>query len=238
MMKKFLFSIIIIISLLLIVGSFTQRNDHVNAEQRKNATLYPSNSSNQAQINALKTAIPNVKDKELKKNLKEKLDSRIAILEIQNQAKGNVPTKQAPLCTKQKNNLLGIEIPSGIFSGRQTFFDSSFHLFQNMWQGYINGHLFQVFAGSSEEDPNTGVLIVWVEEVNSFQRIADPNPDGALSIQSIHPNYKLELLTANGNIRYFDILAQAFIDNLAINLPPFDLPEKETVFDPCSIPSE
>ena len=78
------------------------------------------------------------------------------------------------------------------------------------------------------------MIIVSIESLNIYQTYLDPQPEGALNLVADH-NLRLELKTASGSVRYFDLPAMQFTDDLLTPLAVRDLPPAPTaIADPCA----
>jgi hypothetical protein len=230
-MKKFIFWNFLIFGL--VISGLILSKTLVKADR----ALQPTpGGSIQSQIDSLEAAIPHVENLSLRKNMQKKLQARQKLLEIQSNAQNNPPKKPENICVPQANpDAFKIDIPIGILSADQTPFDLNWFIMKNQWQDEIKDYWFHVYAGQLKGNDEKGMLILWIEEIDSLSQFSDPNPDGSLIITKVHPNYKLELITSNGNPRYFDILAQQFTEDLNLTLPAADLPPLPTpIYDPCA----
>ena len=127
-----------------------------------------------------------------------------------------------------------VERPMGILTVREDFLIPQGYEIQNMWRGTFNGLETEVYGGSLLEDKNQGIVILSIPDLNIFQTIYDPQPEGALLIQSVK-TLRLMLNSANGYPRYFDIPARQFTTDALQTLPAADLPPKPTpIYDPCA----
>ncbi|PKO12619.1 MAG: hypothetical protein CVU39_23325 [Chloroflexi bacterium HGW-Chloroflexi-10] len=189
------------------------------------------------QMNALSAALSQVSSPDMQKSLQEKING----LEYQEAVRASGIANPAPKAKSycegapqaKESDLLENTRIQGILDASQGPFSSQMLRASNQWQGIFNAYWFHVYAGSSGEETNNGAVIIWIEDLNQLQFIPDPNPDGALTITAEHGT-RLELTTANGYTRYFDIPAQQFVSDIATQLQAIDLPPIPTpLFDPC-----
>lgn len=200
-----------------------------------NANRFDENSldsQTKNQIESLQKELDIVSDPEQQNSLQAKLNALQYQAEIQATGQKIAPEKPADICSSTPKSTFVEEVrPTGILPGAPGPFSSQVLQVENQWQNQVNGYWMHLYAGVSGLDSNQGGVILWIEDVESGGYFADPEPEGALKIIAMHGT-RLELLTSEGNTRYFDILAQQFIPDLKSEVSVVELPASY-VFDPC-----
>jgi hypothetical protein len=214
-------TIIIVLMLTFFVVSASRFEENTFDGQTKN------------QIESLQKELERVNDPEHQNNLQAKLNTLQYQAEIQATGQKIAPDKPTNICSSMPKSTFVEEVgPTGILPGAPGPFSSQVLQVENQWQDQVNGYWMHLYAGVSGLDSSQGGLILWIEDVDSGGFFPDPEPDGALTIVSVHGT-RLELLTSEGNTRYFDILAQQFIPDLTFEVSVVGLPASN-VFDPCA----
>ena len=214
------FTIIIVLMLTFFVVSASRYEESTFDGQTKN------------QIESLQIELERVNDPEHQNSLQAKLNTLQYQAEIQATGQKMAPEKPADICSSMPKSTFEEEVrPIGILPGASGPFSSQVLQVENQWQDQVNGYWMHLYAGVSGLDSNQGGVILWIEDVESGGFFPDPEPEGALTIVSVY-GPRLELLTSEGNTRYFDILAQQFIPDLKSDVSVVELPASY-VFDPC-----
>jgi hypothetical protein len=184
------------------------------------------------QMMSIQNELDIVSDPEHQNSLQAKLNTLQYQADIQATGQKMAPEKPADICASMPKSTFVEEVrPTGILPGAPGPFSSQVLKVENQWQDQLNGYWMNLYAGVSGLDSNQGGVILWIEDVESGGFFSDPEPEGALTILSVHGT-RLELLTSEGTTRYFDILAQQFIPDLKSEVNVVELPASY-VFDPC-----
>lgn len=185
------------------------------------------------QMESLQNELEIVSDPEHQISLQAKINTLQYQADLQTTGQKMAPEKPADICASIPKSTFVEEVrPTGILPGAPGPFSSQVLRVENQWQDQLNGYWMHLYAGVSGLDSNQGGVILWIEDVESGGFFSDPEPEGALTIVSVHGT-RLELQTSEGNTRYFDILAQQFIPDLKSKLSVVELPASY-VFDPCA----
>jgi len=214
------FTIIIVLMLTFFVVSASRFEENTFDGQTKN------------QIESLQKELERVNDPEHQNSLQAKLNTLQYQAEIQATGQKMAPKKPADICSSMPKSSFVEEVrPTGILPGAPGPFSSQVLKVENQWQDQVNGYWMHLYAGVSGLDSSQGGVVLWIEDVESGGFFPDPEPEGALTIVSLHGT-RLELLSSEGNTRYFDVLAQQFIPDLKSEITVVELPASY-VFDPC-----
>jgi len=214
------FTIIIVLMLTFFVVNASRFEENIFDGQTKN------------QIESLQKELERVNDPEHQNNLQAKLNTLQYQAEIQATGQKIAPEKPADICASMPKSTFVEEVrPTGILPGAPGPFSSQVLNVENQWQDQENGYWMHLYAGVSGLDSNQGGVILWIEDVESGGFFPDPEPEGTLTLVAVHGT-RLELMTSEGNTRYFDILAQQFIPDLKSEVTAVELPASY-VFDPC-----
>ncbi len=229
MKKRFYFQFLLI--LLALGGLLVLSRQHAAGQ----LSVQPTPGMSAAdQINQLSALLSDTDDATSQQQLEAKLKSLHVAQEMQARAQAQPVEKPASACAVRPQTKAADEArPTGILGQGTGPFPSETLMVENQWQDQINGYWFHIYAGYQNLDPQQGGLLLWIEETHLGGFFADEVADGAFTITAVHPGYVMELTTAHGNLRYFDILAQQFVDSSTAKLPALDLPAKPA-FDPCA----
>jgi hypothetical protein len=96
----------------------------------------------------------------------------------------------------------------GIFSPAEDIL--SMYSFTNYWVGQVDGAYFQVSAGSMDESPNQGGVVVVPYGAGPGGFIPSPTASGSLSIVSAAGEV-LDLESPDGTVFVFDVASQTFV---------------------------
>jgi hypothetical protein len=187
------------------------------------------------QITFLEEALSQEQDPDMKIALENKLNARRFVANTRATAQALPPRSLEEICAgRVQLPQNAFDLPSGILSVRPDFMATQNLIITNMWRGNINGYMVEVYAGAGNQDEKLGLIVLSIESLNVYQIFPDPQPDGALELVADH-NLRLELRTSSGAIRYFDLQAREFTDDLFTPLAARDLPPAPTqIPDPCS----
>lgn len=223
----------IFILILFAVFVFSQKAPAVEAE--KLITPIPQADPNQVVLDQLKTQRNSTNNTEQQNSLDGKINALEYKLSVQATAQSQPPKSLQEICANRVQlDVQPTERPLGILTVREDFLMPQGYEIQNMWRGMFNGLETEVYSGSLLEDKNQGIVIVSIPDLNIFQTIYDPQPQGSLTIQSAE-ELRLILNNENNSPRYFDIPAQQFTTDVLQVLPAADLPPIPTpIYDPCA----
>ena len=187
------------------------------------------------QIDFLEKAIEQADDPQQKAALANKLNARQFVANTRATAQSLPPSTLEDICAGRiALPEAAADHPTGILSVRPDFMATQDLTITNMWRGVINGQQAEIYAGSSQQYPDQGLVILSIEGLDLHITIPDPVPDGALELVAAH-NLRLELKTSNGASRYFDLPAQQFTNSLETVLPAKDLSQAPApIDDPCA----
>jgi hypothetical protein len=91
---------------------------------------------------------------------------------------------------------------------------------ENMWFGYVNGHHTNVYAGAPHEDPNQGMLRVYLDLPEGLFKQDYPAPLAAGAVRVVaEQNNRLTLISTDGTTFYFDVPGLQFVDSLTEIVP-------------------
>ncbi|PKO12617.1 MAG: hypothetical protein CVU39_23315 [Chloroflexi bacterium HGW-Chloroflexi-10] len=204
----------------------------VTAQRGSNNPAADARENNQ--ITFLQAAIGDTQDPHAQQALEEKINSRQQAADLRADALAQPAPSLQDICSnrvqlpdKKANQVLGI------LTVREDFLNPLRLIIANMWRGSFNQQPVELYAGAMLDTPEQGIVVLSMENLEIFTTIPDPNPDGVLTITAEN-DARLELTTANGATRYFDISAQQFVNDSETQVPAIDLPPAPTpVFDPC-----
>lgn len=187
------------------------------------------------QITFLEKAINQTDDPQQQTALTNKLNARQFVANTRATAQLVPPPTLEEICALRIDLPVAIaDQPAGILSVRPDFMATQNLTITNMWRGVISGQQAEVYAGTNNQNPNQGLVILSIEGLNLYNTFPDPTADGALELVTIH-NLRLELKTSSGAVRYFDLPAQQFTNSLKTILPVKDLPQAPITYDdPCA----
>lgn len=187
------------------------------------------------QLQMVQSSLQEAKDPQEKIALQEKMEAQQFALNVQMEAQMRPTVTLKEICANR------VPVPQykamvegGIFEVRDDFLVSQGIKINNMFQGEMDGTLVEVYAGSSLDDPNQGLVILAIDALGVWLRVFDPSATGSLQIIEANGS-RLSLQTITGNTRlYFDIPARQFVDSVDAVVPPMDLPVAKDLFlDPC-----
>lgn len=105
------------------------------------------------------------------------------------------------------------EIAQGIFEGSQGLVKPSTATIANMWQGWLNGTGYQVFAGSQPDQPEAGLVIVVTLDPGSptGSAVKYPAPEGVDSLRILNVNGPaISLQSKSGARLTFDLSTKTY----------------------------
>ncbi len=237
MNNKLFFSLTIVGTVLMLLLLFSELQV-VDAEQPAPAQSFAD--VYQTAINQLKSMADNADSNIASSNL----DSKIQALEykqsVQATAMAEPPKSLEEICnaiqmdesiqTKQFQP----DKPAGILEVTEDFLGEEGYLINNIWRGEYNGYETEMYVGNLYADDQKGLLILNIPALSFWHVFYDPDQNGSLRITNVD-GYRLQLATIDGNIRYFDIPAQQFTQELTKSLSVVDLPPAPTpIIDPCA----
>jgi hypothetical protein len=125
----------------------------------------------------------------------------------------NLPKNPPPLPAEAMEGESSQPFLEGVFEGSQGLIRPSLANVENMWQGQRSDTSFQVFAGSSPNDPAKGLLLVIVMDperpTGSIQ--AYPAPDGASALRILEVTGTLVQIESSEGSRFaFDLGTRQF----------------------------
>lgn len=237
MNNKLFYSLTIVGTVLMLLFLFSERQV-VEAEQpapvQSFADVY------QTAINQLKSLADNADSDIARSNL----DSKIQALEykqsVQATAMTEPPKSLEEICNAIRTNesseskQFQPDNPAGILAVDEDFLGEEGYLINNFWRGGYSGYDVEIYAGNLCADDQKGLLILNIPALSFWRVFYDPDQNGSLRIMDVD-GYRLHLSTIDGNIRYFDIPAQQFTQDLSKSLSVVDLPPAPTpIIDPCA----
>ena len=238
MNNKLFFTLVISGSILMIALLFFQ-NQSVWAEELREEN--PGTNVVQTTIDQLKSLVNSSNSDNAQSNLDGKIQAMEYKQSVQATAQAAPDKSLEEICKAiAADQSVSVkkaqpERQTGILSVREDFLAPQGYLIQNMWRGAYDGYDVEIYAGSFTQDIGNGVVIVSIPQLDLFKVFPDPQPDGALTITQME-NDLLQMTTANGNTREFDLPAQQFTNDLSKSMAVVDLPIAPTpIPDPCAV---
>lgn len=237
-MKNRLFFLLTILGSILLMAMLFFQNQAVGAEELIQPT--PEADMYQLALNQLESFNSNMDSKSAQTSLNNKIQAMQSKQAVQATAQAETPLTLEQVC---KSMLSGeakdlpqeaMSAPQGIQPISEDFLADRGYLLNTLWRGDFSGYETEIYAGSLFEDRGTGILIMRIPDLEFFRVFPDPQADGKLTIAEMD-GFRMQLQTANGNMRLFDLFAQEFIFDLSKGLTVVDLPPAPTpVADPCA----
>lgn len=189
----------------------------------------------EAQVQALESALQTVQDEDMKKSLQEKLEAQQFALNVQAEAQALPTLSLGAICANRVPLPKSAQdLQEGILSVREDFLASTGVKINNMFRGRLDGYVVEVYAGSLNDQPGQGLVILSIEDLGIWVQVIDGTIEGRLQITAVD-GLRLTLQAEQGRQFYFDIPAQQFVDSLDAVLPAVPLPTAKEIFiDPCS----
>ena len=236
MNNKQFFFLAILGTFLMILILFSQ-NQVVDADHQVQSSS--ASDANQTALTQLKSLLADSDSDTARENLESKIQALENKQNLQNTAMTQPQKSLEQICNSISEEKLTSsqqildEKPEGIFTVREDFLVAQGYLIKNMWQGNYSGFEVELYSGRFLEEEQKGLVILSIPEINLFEVFYDPDPNGALTILHID-GFRVELSSANGNTRYFDIPAQEFANEMSKSMSIVDLPPVPTpIYDPC-----
>ncbi|HSM23467.1 MAG TPA: hypothetical protein VK856_01225 [Anaerolineaceae bacterium] len=231
------FFILMTIGTILLLFLLLPQEEKVDAGQL-NAS---SNQQDLTQIvlSQLKSTFSDTKSPEVQDNIKNKIQALEYKQQIQAEALSQPQKSLEEVCKTIMNDSLSSakqledKNPQGILVLEEDFLGERGYLMNNMWRGEFSGYETELYAGNLFTDPQQGVVVLNIPVLSFLRVFVDPSIDGSLTITNVD-GYQVQLSTKNGNVVYFDIPSQQFINDLAKSMSVVDLPPMPTpIPDPC-----
>lgn len=236
MNNKLFFPLAIIGSLLMLMLLFSGLKvvdaEHPDQEQ-SNTDIY------QTALNQLKSMAGNADSDSSHSNLDSKIQALEYKRDVQATAMLEPPKSLEEICksiqleASVESKQFEPDLPAGILDVERDFLGPEGYLINNIFRGKVGGYETEVYAGNLYADDQKGLLILNIPALSLWRVFYDPQPNGTLHVTQVDGT-RLQLSTSNEEVRYFDIPAQQFTQDMAKSLQVADLPPVPTpIFDPC-----
>lgn len=237
-MKNRLFFPLTILGTILMLALLFSQNQVVDAEPGAQEISSPD--VNQTAITYLKSLFVDLKSESAKESIKDKIQALEYKENVQASAMLTPQKSLEEVCNsimvEEINTTKQIEstAPEGIQEVQNDFLGEEGYLINTLWRGDYSGYEVEIYAGSLYQDEQKGLVILNIPALSFFKVFYDPEPDGSLRISQTD-GYRLQLSTPSESIRYFDIPAQQFTNDMAKSMSIVDLPLAPTpIMDPCA----
>lgn len=231
-MKKIfnLFGFFIIAILLL---GFVWAN--TNSVQANLFTKSTPHSIRSLQFDALSEALSSARDSETIAAIQDKLAPIENTLNRQAAAQAQPPPTLEQICANRIPVVTSKSMmETGILSIREDFLASQNLKINNIFRGYYQDQLVEVYAGNQVLEENKGLVVVSMESLGLYQYVYDPAASGSLEIIG-ESNLRLTIKSSRGITSFFDIPAMQFVSSPQIVMKSAALPPTPTPFqDPCA----
>lgn len=131
-----------------------------------------------------------------------------------------------------------IYLPTGIYDDQRVKISAALLFIdaQNAWAGIIDGYRFTLYAGALQSDPNQGVvgLVNSLPNGKRFSQFETPSRHGAIHVVN-ELNNRIELISSDGTIFYFDLPTYQFVTSLT-EVAPSVTPSPEVTPTPTGPP--
>lgn len=221
-----------LIILILLLGFVLANTNAVDANLFAKST--PGTIKNM-QANQLYDALSSARDAETIKALQEKLAPIENALELRATAQSQPQLTLEQICANRIPVVISKSImETGILTVREDFLATQNLKINNIFRGYYQDQVVEVYAGHQYLEEQKGLVIVSIESMNIYQYFYDPTASGSLEIIN-EENLRLEIQTSQGTTLYFDIPSMQFVSSAqdVVKSAVF-LPTPTPFQDPCA----
>lgn len=221
-----------LIILILLLGFVLANTNAVDANLFAKST--PETIKNM-QANQLYDALSSARDAETIKALQEKLAPIENALELRATAQSQPQLTLEQICANRIPVVISKSMmETGILTVREDFLATQNLKINNIFRGYYQDQVVEVYAGHQYLEEQKGLVIVSIESMNIYQYFYDPTASGSLEIIN-EENLRLEIQTSQGTSLYFDIPSMQFVSSAqdVVKSAVF-LPTPTPFQDPCA----
>ena len=187
------------------------------------------------QANQLYDALASARDPETIKALQEKLAPIENTLSLRATAQAQPPLTLEQICANRIPVVISKSMmETGILTVREDFLATQNLKINNMFRGYYQDQIVEVYAGYQFQEDQKGLVIVSIESLNIYQYFYDPTASGTLEIIG-EDKLRLVLKTSQGTSLFFDIPSMQFVSSAQDVVKSAAFPPIPTPFqDPCA----